>query len=69
MADSKLHLSKNLKTALVYTLICVSVILIVILLDVFEVFSQMEHRTQDMRFRIRGVESHTDDIIIVGIDP
>ncbi|MFC1692352.1 CHASE2 domain-containing protein [Candidatus Latescibacterota bacterium] len=68
MAETKTS-QINLKTLVVYAIICCGVIVVVLLMDNFELFTKAELSTQDMRFRIRGVESHADDIVIVGIDP
>ncbi|MBT4483077.1 MAG: adenylate/guanylate cyclase domain-containing protein, partial [Candidatus Latescibacteria bacterium] len=69
MAEKKSDAKKNLKTAAVYAAISIGVILVVLILNQFEFFDSLEFATQDMRFRIRGVEPHTEDVVIVGIDP
>ena len=69
MAEEKKDSKKNLKTIGIYTLICLGVIFVILFFDNFEIFTNIEHATQDLRFRIRGVESHSDEIVIVGIDP
>ncbi len=54
---------------LVYAAICVVVIGVVSLFDVLDVFEGAEQSSRDLRFRIRGVEEHSDKIAIVAIDP
>lgn len=69
MAKKMRLLPKNLMDYLAYTAICVGVIVVVLLLNRFDIFDKAEFSMQDMRFRIRGVESTSDDIVIVAIDP
>ena len=52
-----------------YILICFSVIVTASLLERLDIFAKMESATHDMRFRIRGIEAHSDEIVIVAIDP
>ena len=61
--------SKAMKTALVYAMICLGVVIFVMTLEKLEVFGNMENASQDLRFRVRGLEDHNDDIVVVGIDP
>lgn len=52
-----------------YAVICAAVILMVFALYLLDVFQGAEHVTQDLRFRMRGVQDHSDKIAIVAIDP
>jgi adenylate cyclase len=61
--------SKQLSPIMVYGLICLGVVLVVLMLHRLEMFDHAENSTYDLRFRIRGVETHNDDIVIVAIDP
>ena len=61
--------SKQLSPLMVYGLICLGVVLVVLTLNGLEMFDHAENSTYDLRFRIRGVETHNDDIVIVAIDP
>lgn len=54
---------------IVYALICIGVILTVSILERVDVFRKAEYTSEDMRFRIRGTEPHSDKIAIVAIDP
>ena len=69
MADKKTKSKKELLNKLKYIVICISVIFIVNILNTFQVFDKTEFSSQDLRFRIRGVEETLDDIVIVAIDP
>jgi len=69
MAEEKSDSKKRMKTLGIYALICIGVIFVVLLIDKYEFFDNPEHASQDVRFRIRGVEPHSDEIAIVGIDP
>jgi len=69
MADKQKKSKKDLINLLVYVLICISVILVVNILNIFQVFDKTEYSSQDLRFRIRGIEETSDDIVIVAIDP
>jgi len=69
MADKKTKLKKELFNKLMYIVICISVIFIVNIFSWFRVFDKTEFASQDLRFRIRGVEETSDDIVIVAIDP
>jgi len=69
MKEEKAKKRKDLTTLIAYTCICIGVIFVVLVLDFFEVFDSLELRSQDMRFRMRGIESHSDDVVIVAIDP
>ena len=69
MADKKTKSKKELFKKLMYITICISVIFIVNILNTFQVFDKTEFSSQDLRFRIRGVEETPDDIVIVAIDP
>ena len=52
-----------------YIIICLSVILIVSIFERLDIFVKIEASTHDLRFRIRGIEEHSDQIVIVAIDP
>lgn len=67
--EKKTKAGKQYLYRLVYAMICVGVICVVSLLDMRNVFDGAEHSSQDLRFRIRGVEDHSDKIEIVAIDP
>ena len=69
MADKKTKSKKELFNKLKYIVICISVIFVVNILNTFQVFDKTEFSSQDLRFRIRGVEETSDDIVIVAIDP
>ena len=69
MADKKTKSKKELFNKFMYVVICISVIFIVNILNTFQVFDKTEFAAQDLRFRIRGVEETSDDIVIVAIDP
>ncbi|MFC1541353.1 CHASE2 domain-containing protein [Candidatus Latescibacterota bacterium] len=69
MAEKKGNIKKELLNKLFYALICVSVILVVNILNVFQIFDKTEFASRDLRFRIRGVQEAPDDIVIVAIDP
>ena len=69
MIDHKSVSKKSIKSIAIYSTICVSVILIVLFLDNYEMFLKPEYTLQDLRFRIRGVESHNESVVIVGLDP
>ncbi len=69
MAKKSNTLPKNLIDILAYIVICVGVIVVVLLMNRFEMFDKAEFSLQDMRFRIRGVEQTSNDIVIVAIDP
>ena len=69
MAEKNTNSEKTLKNSLVYFSICISVIFIVLFLNRLDIFQSIELKSQDMRFRIRGIEPHSEDIVIVGIDP
>ncbi len=60
---------KSLGAVIAYSLICIGVIAFVLILTRLQMFDTTENATQDLMFRIRGVEEHNDDIVIVGIDP
>jgi adenylate cyclase len=60
---------KSRREPIIYAIICAAVILVVSALEPFEVFQGAEYATQDLRFRMRGVENHSDKIAIVAIDP
>jgi len=60
---------KNGKNTWAYLAICAGVIVFVFLMDGLGFFDNAEHASQDLRFRIRGVEPHSDEVVIVGIDP
>ena len=68
MAGEKSKISKELFNLLMYSVICIGVILVVSLLNRLEVFNKLEAASHDLRFRIRGVEETSDDIVIVAID-
>ncbi|MFC1608301.1 CHASE2 domain-containing protein [Candidatus Latescibacterota bacterium] len=66
MAKSK----ESMKTLIAYAIICVSVIFIVSFMDNrFGIFDKIEFPTYDLRFRIRGIQEHADEVVIVAIDP
>jgi len=69
MFDRKDKSKKEPINILVYILICISVIIIVAFLERFDVFDKTEHASQDLRFRIRGIEKTSNKIVIVAIDP
>ena len=69
MAEKKTKIKKDLLNKLFYALICVSVILVINFLNFFQVFDKTEFASQDLRFRLRGIEETSDDIVIVAIDP
>ena len=69
MAEDKKKIKKELLNKLYYALICASVILVVNVLNIFQVFDKTEFASQDLRFRIRDVEEAPDDIVIVAVDP
>jgi adenylate cyclase len=52
-----------------YALICAAVVLAVSVFERLDMFQGTEHTTQDLRFRIRGIEQPSDKIAIVAIDP
>ena len=68
MAEKKTRSRKDILDLFVYVLICVSVIVVVHYLNLFQMFDKAEFTTHDLRFRIRGVEKPPDDIVIVGVD-
>jgi len=69
MPEKNTKSTKDMKALLIYGAICLGVIIVVLVLNLYMAFETFEHATQDLRFRIRGVEPHNDDIVIVGIDP
>ena len=61
---------EKVTTAIAYAIICISVICIVILMNNrLGMFDKIEYPTYDLRFRVRGVEEHSKDVVIVAIDP
>lgn len=69
MAENTKDIKGYLKSFIPYGLICIGVIAAVLFLNHFEIFDNFELSTQDVRFRVRGIEPHNDDVVIVGIDP
>ena len=64
-------MSKTLKMLLAYTIITLSVIIIMIfavMLDFADVINKMESSTYDFRVRLRGIEDFHKDIVVIGID-
>ena len=60
---------EKVTNAIAYAIICISVIVIVIISYRIGMFDKIEYPTYDLRFRIRGVEEHSKDVVIVAIDP
>jgi len=69
MAEKKSSVGKEMKTLIAYAAICIGVILVILLLDNLGFFDGSRNAVRDLRFRIRGPESHTDEVVVVGIDP
>ncbi len=69
MAEKKSKKKKEFMDKVFYGIICLSVILVVNVLNFFQVFDKTEFASKDFRFRIRGVEEAPDDIVIVAVDP
>ncbi|MFC1490768.1 CHASE2 domain-containing protein [Candidatus Latescibacterota bacterium] len=67
MAENKKK--TDLLNKLYYAIICFSVVIVVNVLNFFQVFDKTEFASQDLRFRIRGVEEAPNDVVIVAIDP
>ncbi|MBN1292088.1 MAG: adenylate/guanylate cyclase domain-containing protein [Candidatus Latescibacteria bacterium] len=70
MKERSMEIRKEkITTYVAYVIICLSVIVTVSLLERLDIFGKIELSTHDLRFRIRGIEDHTDEIVIVAIDP
>ena len=61
--------SRKLRDILAYSGICAAVIAVVAALNAFHLFEGAEQALHDLRFRVRGVEAASGQIVIVGIDP
>ena len=67
MAEKKKG-KKKFKNLLAYLIICISVFMVVVLLDKVDMWDKPEFTTQDLRFRLRGIIDTPDDVVIVAID-